>query len=134
MSQLIRLLLRRETDLSEIVSALSAILWSALATGADLSIFDVVPAIGALPDPFLEAAVRLLFALGGAVQLLAVLRDMPRLRRQCALAAAATWSVVGLCRAVATGHYGPASVDIVLALAQSLAYVKMGKPPVREEA
>lgn len=133
MSQLMRLIIRRETDLSELVSAVAAILWAALASHADMAIFDSFPGVEYLPDQVIENGVQLIFAVGGMIQLVAVLGDVPRARRWCALGAAATWSVVGVCRTIATGHYGPGVVDMALAASQSLAYVKMGKP-ARQEA
>lgn len=132
MARLIRIVLRKETDLTELVSGLGAILWALFATPADLSLFHGMPGVGYVAPSDLTFFLPAQMALGGALQLLAVFRGMHRLRRFCALGAAATWSVIAVLLASVAEQAGQSALFFVLAAAQSLAYVKMGQPqPVR---
>lgn len=130
MSQLVRFVLRKETDLTELVSGLGAILWAAFSARADVVPFSAVPMVGLVPPSALEFVLQAILALGGLLQLLAVFEDLHRLRRSCAICAAATWGVIGALH-VAAGPGASVSLLFVLAAAQSLAYVKMGQPARR---
>jgi hypothetical protein len=126
-ARLVRLILRKETDLTELVSGFGAILWALFSAPADLALFRAVPGV----DFVHPTALTVLLAVGGGLQLLAVFREVHRLRRFCALGSAATWAVIAFLLASVTGQAGQSAMFFVLAGAQSLAYVKMGQPARR---
>jgi len=132
-ARLVRLVLRKETDLTELVSGLGAILWAIFATPADLTLFHGMPGVAYVAPSALTFFLPVQLALGGFLQLLAVLRGIHRLRRFCALGAAATWAVIAALLFSVSGQAGQSTIFLVLAAAQSLAYVKMGQPARRYE-
>lgn len=130
LSHLIRFVLRKETDLTELVSGLGAVLWAAFAAREDVLPYLALPGVALVPPSALTILLQLLLALGGLLQLLAVGQELHRLRRFCALCSAASWGALGLLTA-ATGPHSPSALLFVLAASQSLAYVKMGQPARR---
>lgn len=134
MSQFIRILLRKETDLTEIVSGCGAIVWAGISASGDYAFMHVVPVAAVLPADALTILLQLVLALGGALQLLGVALDLPRLRRTCALSSAVTWGVIGALSGLRTGLWAPSGLTFVLAGACSLAYVKIGQPEPRRRA
>lgn len=132
MAQLVRILLSKETDLTEIVSAIGAIVWAALSSRDDFLFVHVVPGADAFPVAMIEHLLRALLVLGGVLQLLGVFLALPRLRRTCALASAVTWGMIGALAGFRTGLWAPSGLTFVLAAASSLAYVKIGQPEPRK--
>ena len=131
MAQLVRILLSKQTDLTELVSGLGAVVWAAISARADYLFVHVVPGATALPVEVLTPFLQGLLAMGGLLQLLGVFLDLARLRRACALCSAVTWGAIGVLSGYRTGLWAPSGLTFVLAAASSLAYVKIGQPEPR---
>lgn len=133
MSQIIRVILRKETDLTEIVSGLGAILWAAFSAHADVAGYATVPGIALLPPSALVISLQAILAMGGGLQLAAVFSELHRLRRFCALSAAGTWGGIGALAFLSEPH-AQSALPFAVAAACALAFVKMGRPAPRDRA
>ena len=132
-SQIIRVILRKETDLTEIVSGLGAVLWAAFSAHADVASYAAVPGIALLPPSALVISLQSILAMGGGLQLVAVFSELHRLRRFCALSAAGTWGAIGALAFLSEPH-AQSALPFAVAAACALAFVKMGRPAPRDRA
>lgn len=132
-SQIIRVILKKETDLAELVSGLGAVLWAAFSAHADVASYAAVPGIALLPPSALVGSLQAILAMGGGLQLVAVFGELHRMRRFCALSAAGTWGAIGALAFLSEPH-AQSALPFVVAAACALAFVKMGRPAPMERA
>ena len=133
MSQLVRVILRKETDLTELVSGLGAVLWAILSAQPDVAPWAALPGVAHVPASALVLLLQGTLAMGGLLQLVAVFNEFHRLRRFCALSSAGTWGVIGAL-AFLSGPHAQSALPFAVAAACALAFVKMGQPAPRARA